>query len=174
VCVGGRAADVYLPKDRVTGQHQGYGFVEFETEKDADYAVQIMNMIKLYGKPIRVNKSAQEKANVDVGANLFVGNLDPLVDEKQLYDTFSAFGTVVYASVPKDTESGQPKGYGFVHYVDFEASDAAIEGMNGQYLCNRPVTVNYAFKKDTKGERHGSAAERLLAAQRKKQGMAAF
>ena len=37
--------------------------------------------------------------------------------------------------------------------------------MNGQYLCNRAISVSYAFKKDSKGERHGSAAERLLAAQ---------
>ena len=37
--------------------------------------------------------------------------------------------------------------------------------MNGQYLCNRPITVSYAFKKDSKGERHGSEAERFLAAQ---------
>lgn len=29
--------NVYLPKDRVTNQHQGYGFVEFRTEDDADY-----------------------------------------------------------------------------------------------------------------------------------------
>jgi len=36
--------------------HQGYGFVEFASEEDADYAIKIMNMIKLYGKPIRVNK----------------------------------------------------------------------------------------------------------------------
>jgi splicing factor 3B subunit 4 len=26
------------------------------TEEDADYAVKIMNQIKLFGKPIRVNK----------------------------------------------------------------------------------------------------------------------
>lgn len=45
-----------MPKDRVTQMHQGYGFVEFMGEDDADYAVKIMNMIKLYGKPIRVNK----------------------------------------------------------------------------------------------------------------------
>merc|ERR1712179_98922 len=37
--------------------------------------------------------------------------------------------------------------------------------MNGQYLCNRAIAISYAFKKDSKGERHGSAAERLLAAQ---------
>jgi hypothetical protein len=48
--------NVHLPKDRVTMQHQGYGFCEFATEEDADYAIKIMNMIKLFGKPIRVNK----------------------------------------------------------------------------------------------------------------------
>lgn len=48
--------NVHMPKDRVTQLHQGYGFVEFMTEDDADYGIKIMNMIKLYGKPIRVNK----------------------------------------------------------------------------------------------------------------------
>jgi len=45
-----------MPKDRITQAHQGYGFVEFIGEEDADYAIKIMNMIKLFGKPIRVNK----------------------------------------------------------------------------------------------------------------------
>lgn len=48
--------NVHMPKDRVTQMHQGYGFVEFMGEEDADYSIKIMNMIKLYGKPIRVNK----------------------------------------------------------------------------------------------------------------------
>jgi splicing factor 3B subunit 4 len=34
--------------------------------------------------------------------------------------------------------------------------------MNGQFLMNRPITVSYAFKKDSKNERHGTAAERIL------------
>ena len=51
-----RTVSVSMPKDRVTGMHQGYAFVEFLGEEDADYAIKIMNMIKLYGKPIRVNK----------------------------------------------------------------------------------------------------------------------
>lgn len=33
-----------------------------------------------------------------------------------------------------------------------------MKAMNGQYLCNRQITVSYAFKKDTKGERHGTPA----------------
>jgi splicing factor 3B subunit 4 len=55
--------NVHQPKDRVTINHQGYGFVEFLTEEDADYAIKIMNMIKLYGKPIRVNKVKENKKN---------------------------------------------------------------------------------------------------------------
>lgn len=40
--------------------------------------------------------------------------------------------------------------------------------MNGQYLMNKAIAVQYAFKKDGKGERHGTPAERLLAAQARK------
>lgn len=70
--------------------------------------------------------------------------------------------------IARDPGSGKSKGYGFVSYTDFEASDAAIESMNGQFLMNKAITVQYAFKKDGKGERHGTAAERLLAAQARK------
>lgn len=72
----GPVATVNMPKDRVTGTHQGFGFVEFMAEEDADYAIKIMNMIKLFGKPIKVNKASANEKNIDVGANLFVGNLD--------------------------------------------------------------------------------------------------
>ena len=155
-----------MPKDRVTMQHQGYGFVEFLGEDDADYSIKIMNMIKLFGKPVRVNKASAHQKNLDVGANIFIGNLDPEVDEKLLYDTFSAFGVILTTpKIQRDPETGNSKGFAFINYASFEASDAAIEAMNGQYLCNRAISISYAFKKDSKGERHGSAAERLLAAQ---------
>jgi len=45
-------------------------------------AIKILNMIKVYGKPIRVNKASQDKKQQDIGANLFIGNLDSDVDEK--------------------------------------------------------------------------------------------
>ncbi|KAJ2058399.1 Spliceosome-associated protein 49 [Coemansia sp. S146] len=165
----GPVVNVHLPKDRVTQSTQGYGFCEFQSAEDADYAVKVMNMVKLYGKPMRVNKSANDRRLMDVGAKLFIGNLDPDVDEKLLFDTFAAFGPVVQnPKIARDASSGNSKGFAFVAYATFEAADAAIEAMNGQYLANKPVSVNYAFKKDAKGERHGSAAERLLAAQARK------
>jgi hypothetical protein len=62
------------------------------------------------------------------------------------------------SQIMRDPDTGNSKGYAFINFASFEASDAAIEAMNGQYLCNRPITISYAFKKDSKGERHGSAA----------------
>ncbi|TEB36322.1 hypothetical protein FA13DRAFT_1752922 [Coprinellus micaceus] len=165
----GPVVNVHLPKDRISMAHQGYGFCEFLTEEDAEYACKIMNQIKLWGKPIRVNKASSDKKQLDVGANLFVGNLDENVDERLLYDTFSAFGMMATtAKIARDPSSGVSKGYGFVSYTDFESSDGAIEAMNGQFLMNKAITVQYAFKKDGKGERHGTSAERLLAAQARK------
>eukprot|EP00242_Pyramimonas_sp_CCMP2087_P018341 CAMPEP_0198200104 /NCGR_PEP_ID=MMETSP1445-20131203/3168_1 /TAXON_ID=36898 /ORGANISM="Pyramimonas sp., Strain CCMP2087" /LENGTH=240 /DNA_ID=CAMNT_0043870063 /DNA_START=189 /DNA_END=907 /DNA_ORIENTATION=- len=165
----GPLVNIYVPKDRVTSMHQGYGFVEYRGEDDADYAIKTLNMIKMWGKPIRVNKATQDKKTLDVGANLFVGNLDSDVDEKLLYDAFSAFGVIVATpKIMRDPETGNSRGFGFISYDNFEASDASIDAMNGQFLCNRAITVTYAYKKDTKGERHGTSAERLLALQTKK------
>jgi len=96
----GRIVNVHLPKDRVTQTHQSYGFVEFVSEVDAEYAVNIMNQTRMYGKPIRVNKaSADKQKTLEVGAELFVGNLDPMVDEKVLFETFGRFGGLT--SAPK-------------------------------------------------------------------------
>ncbi|KAE8099056.1 hypothetical protein FH972_017067 [Carpinus fangiana] len=156
----GPVVNVYVPWDRVKNLHQGYGFVEFRKKEDADYAIKGLNLIKLYGKPIRVCKASQDKKVLDVVANLFIGNLDPDVDEKLLYDTFSAFGVIVTdPEILRDPESGNSHGFGFISYDSFKASDAAIESMNGQYLCNRQITVSYAYKK-----RDGTPAERVLAA----------
>lgn len=160
----GPVVNVHMPKDKVTGKHQGYGFVEFRGEEDAEYAIKVMNMVKMYGKPIKVNKASQDKKQLDIGANLFIGNLDPEVDDKYLYDTFTAFGGIIQSKIMRDETNGSHKGYGFVSYDSFEASDMALETMNGQYLYNRVIIVQYAYKKDSPGERHGGHAERLLAA----------
>ena len=111
----GPVAHIHIPKDKLSGEHQGYGFVEFYNEIDADYASKVMNMVKLYGKPLRVNKASRDKNSADVGANLFLGNLDPDVDEKLLYDTFSAFGVIV--QTPK-VVTGE-RCFGFVRYAAY-------------------------------------------------------
>lgn len=47
-------------------------------------------------------KATSDKKNLDVGASLFIGNLDPDIDEKFLYDTFGAFGVIVQTPKVKE------------------------------------------------------------------------
>lgn len=163
----GRVVSVNMPRDKVTNTHQGYAFCEFRTPDDAEYAIRIMNNVKLFGKPIRVNKASRtdKLKEQEFAANLFVGNLDTEVDDNSLLDTFTAFGPVLYARVMYD-EQGKHRGFGFVSMETFEAADAAIAAMNGSFFGGRNIQVSYAYKKDgSKGERHGSEAERELARQ---------
>ena len=53
--------------------------------------------------------------------------------------------------------------HGFVSYDNFNSSDLALSQMNGQYFSGRQIRCEYAVKKDTKGDKHGGFAQRLLA-----------
>ena len=165
-----------LPKDRVLGAHQGYGFVEFKTIEDAEYALSILRGVRLFGRTLKINKIEAHmplKANVlyhtpsmSVGARLFVGNLHKLTDAKYLKDTFGAFGNILRE--PEVIRDGKRKCHAFIEFADFESSDLAIEKLNDATLSNNKVRVSYAYKEGLAGRKfHGDEADRLLAKQAK-------
>lgn len=160
----GQVTNINLPRDKITGEHQGFGFVEFKSEVESDYAIKVMHMIKLFGQPIKCNRASTDKKSLEVGANIYVGNLSDEVDERMLKDVFSAFGVVLSTKMTRNIESNESKNFGFVCFDNFESSDTAIKQMDGQYLCGKPIKVTYAYKSDSKKEKHGSVAERIIAA----------
>ena len=162
----GPVVSVFMPRDRVTGDHQGYAFIEFRNEIDAEYTIKILNGVKLHGKALKLSQSSTQKKLHDIGANVFVGNLDLEVTDQRLYDTFSAFGPLLSCKLMKDPLTGTSKGVGLLSYDSFEAADMAIETMNEKFFANKIIKVNYAYKRDSNGEQYGSVAERLLAANR--------
>lgn len=164
---------LYLPKDRILRKHQGYGFVEFRTVPDADYALEILRGIRLYGRTLKMKKTDLQSTNstsgagagddvgMSIGARLFVKNLNPMVDSKYLKETFRKFGNLIEPPQVVRDEEGNSKGHGFVEYDSFEASDEAIERMNGALLMNNKISVEYAYKEGKM--KHGDEVERLLA-----------
>lgn len=80
-----------------------------------------------------------------------------------LYQTFSNFGLIINTKITRDPEDGTSKGHGFLSYDNFISSDLAYQQMNNQYFSGRQIRVQYAVKKEAKGEKHGTFAERLLA-----------
>ncbi|KAL9650458.1 hypothetical protein ABK040_004682 [Willaertia magna] len=165
----GPITDIKIPRDRITNTHSGYAFVEYRSEVDANYAIQVMNQIKLFGKPMKINKYDQDKSsrNLDVGANLWIGNLDPSLDEQKLKEIFGMFGNIIPPTprIERNPETGESKGYAFVNFDNFDSSDAAKNQLNNQYIAGRQIIVEYAFKPNSR-ERYGTEAERILAANR--------
>lgn len=50
-----RFQDVNIPIDHATGQHRGFGFVEFEEKEDAAAAIDNMHNAEIYGRVLKVN-----------------------------------------------------------------------------------------------------------------------
>ncbi|GMG20597.1 unnamed protein product [Ambrosiozyma monospora] len=182
---------VRLPKDKITREHRGYGFVQFFTIKDTVYIQKLLDDLNLYNRSMkvkRVNDESQPGPNSnsntsgstgggsrmmidDFGPILHIANLNSLVDEPTLIQIFSGFGKLVKIPEIVQGSDANSLGHGFVQYMDFESSDKAIEQMNGKLILNVPVKVGYAFKKDSKTEKHGDDVERLLYRKAKENGV---
>jgi len=57
----GRVISVNIIKDKYTGLSRGFGFVEMETEKEAQEAIARFNGGQLYGNTISVNEARPKK-----------------------------------------------------------------------------------------------------------------
>ena len=87
-----------------------------------------------------------------MGKRLYVGNLPYSVDDGQLRELFSPFGTVESAQVVQERETGRSKGFGFVEMSTESEAQEAIEKMDGQDSGGRALKVNEARPR---GERPG-------------------
>jgi RNA recognition motif-containing protein len=79
-----------------------------------------------------------------MGKKLYVGNLAYSVRDETLQQAFGAYGNVTSAKVMMERDSGRSKGFGFVEMGSDSEALAAIEGLNGQSLEGRALTVNEA------------------------------
>ncbi len=85
---------------------------------------------------------------------LYVGNLAFSATDGDLREVFSPFGTVTDASILMDRTSGRSRGFGFVTMSSHEEGLAAIEGLNGQEIGGRRLTVNEARPMEERAPRH--------------------
>ena len=79
-----------------------------------------------------------------MGKKLYVGNLAYSIRDNDLEQAFSQYGSVASAKVMMERDSGRSKGFGFVEMGTDAEALAAIEGLNGQALDGRSLTVNEA------------------------------
>ena len=90
-----------------------------------------------------------------MGNKLYVGNLPYTVRDEDLQQSFSEFGSVNSAKVMMERDTGRSKGFGFVEMGNDAEAQAAINGMNGQSLGGRSITVNEARPMEARPPRTG-------------------
>ncbi|KAI4367286.1 hypothetical protein MLD38_023042 [Melastoma candidum] len=90
-------------------------------------------------------------AAADVEFRCFVGGLAWATDDQSLERAFSQYGDVLESKVVNDRETGRSRGFGFVTFSNEQSMRDAIEGMNGQNLDGRNITVNEAQSRATGG-----------------------
>ncbi len=77
-------------------------------------------------------------------AKIFVGNLAWGIDDGKLREAFAEFGEISEAVVISDRFTKRSKGFGFVEFAEEDASQKAIEAMNGKQLEGRELKVSEA------------------------------
>ncbi|GAB4829895.1 Cinnamyl-alcohol dehydrogenase Flavonol reductase/cinnamoyl-CoA reductase [Ancistrocladus abbreviatus] len=90
-------------------------------------------------------------ASAEIEFRCFVGGLAWATDDQTLGRAFSQFGEVLESKVINDRETGRSRGFGFVTFATKQAMRDAIEGMNGQNLDGRNITVNEAQSRGNGG-----------------------
>jgi polyadenylate-binding protein len=108
-------------------------YINFQQSADVARALDTMNFDMIKGKPICIMWSQRDPFLRKSGVgNDFLKNLDKSINNKALYDTFSAFGNTLSCKVVCD-ENGS-KGYAFVHFETQDAASRAIEKLSGMFL----------------------------------------
>ncbi|XP_037941390.1 polyadenylate-binding protein isoform X2 [Teleopsis dalmanni] len=122
-------------------------------------ALDTMNFDLIRNKPIRIMWSQRDPSLRRSGVgNVFIKNLDKSIDNKAIYDTFSAFGNILSCKVATD-EKGNSKGYGFVHFETEEAANTSIEKVNGMLLNAKKVYVGKFIPRKEREKELGEKAK---------------
>jgi len=157
----GPVLSIRVCRDMITRRSLGYAYVNFQQPGNAERALDTMNFDPIKGRPCRIMWQQRDPSLRKSGVgNIFIKNLDASIDNKSLYDTFSAFGNILSCKIAVD-DLGNPKGYGFVHFENGEDAEKAIEKVDGMLLNDKKVFVTHWMSKKERAEKMGNQPKKF-------------
>jgi nucleolin len=95
-------------------------------------------------------------AGQEESKSVFVGKLSWNVDDQWLSTEFAECGEVVSAHVQTDRNTGQSRGFGYVHFTTAEAAQKALD-LDGKEIDGRPIRVDVSTPPDKSKARENRA-----------------
>jgi cold-inducible RNA-binding protein len=86
-----------------------------------------------------------------VAVRLFVGNMPYGATEADLRAHFAGVGAPSQIVIPVDRETGRPRGFAFVEFLDRAVAEQAIERFNQQPFMGRSLSVSEARPREAGG-----------------------
>jgi len=86
-----------------------------------------------------------------LAVRLFVGNLSYATTEADLRTYFGTVAPPSQVVLPVDRETGRPRGFAFVEYLERSHAEQAIQKFNGTVFNGRPLAVSEARAREDRG-----------------------
>lgn len=125
-----------------------FAFAYFSSVQDAEEVIKEFNYHDLHGKQMNLMLYNADK-DLPEGANIFVKNLPPNLNSKDLSEIFKMFGQIISCKVASD-ENGQLKGFGYVQYKSPKAAKKAIASCKSVKIGSYALEVELYDSKNKK------------------------
>ena len=90
--------------------------------------------------------------------SIYVGNLSYEVNQEDLSEVFTEYGTVKRVHIPTDRETGRVRGFAFVEMESEANEEKAIEALDGAEWMNRQLRVNKARPRENRSSSFGGGS----------------
>ncbi|KAL4201198.1 hypothetical protein AMTRI_Chr02g257410 [Amborella trichopoda] len=160
--------------DRLTGRSKGYGFVRFGDENEQLRAMTEMNGVFCSTRPMRIGpattkktvgvqqqypakapyqsnpQASQSESDPNNTTQIFVGGLDPNVNDDILKQVFGQYGELIHVKIPVG------KRCGFVQFANRACAEEALLMLNGTQLGQQSIRLSWGRSPSNKQDSSGS------------------
>jgi RNA-binding protein 39 len=156
----GKVKSVIMLRDKFTGAHKGFAYVEMEDLEHVPNSLLFNNVVPDFQKfPILVKASEAEKnflARKDPftkqlegpDTRIYIGNIHLSLDESALKAVLEQFGPVESIKLHRD-HLGNSKGFAFVKFIRPDSSAIALAALPGLELAGRALKVGHVSESKT-------------------------
>ena len=93
--------------------------------------------------------------------SIYVGNLSYEINQQDLNEVFTEYGTVKRVHIPTDRETGRKRGFAFVEMESEASEDKAIQALDGAEWMERQLKVNKARPRENRNSFGGGRNNRF-------------